>query len=505
MKKVRSILSVFIAAVMMFTLLGVSAFAKDSYTITINNEKTGHEYAAYQIFKGDLSDKTLSNVEWGEGVDGAALLEALKADELLKEDFKDCETAADAAEKLATFGNDSAKAQKFGKLAAENKKTVTGTSNFAESKYTIGNLPAGYYFVEDTKNPEGLEDAYTRYIMDVVRDVEVEPKSVTTTVEKEVKEGEAWQKLADASIGEEVEFRLTATVPANAKKDYDTYKLIFHDTLSKGLTYKDIVSVNVNDVEDLDLKANFEDKGTGEKGVHNFDFTIEDVIEKLSDKEETKISIIYKATVNTDAIIGKPGNPNEVYLEYSNNPNGEELGRTANKKAVVFTYKLDGNKIDGKEKEVKLKDAEFVLKNEEGKFWTTEGNWVASQEEATVVKSDGEGKFAFTGLDEGAYTLIETKAPVGYNTAKDTEFTVTREWIDANKEDGTYTELKINDVAAANLEKGVLAIDVENFKGSILPSTGGKGTVMLYIGGAILIAAGAVYLYMDNKKKAANK
>ena len=242
-----------------------------------------------------------------------------------------------------------------------------------------------------------------------------------------------------------------------------------------------------------------------DKEAHNFDFTIEDVIDKLSDKDETKISVIYKATVNTDAIIGKPGNPNEVYLEYSNNPNGEELGRTAKKKAVVFTYKLDGNKIDGKETETKLKDAEFVLKNEEGKFWTEKGNWVASQEEATVVKSDGEGKFAFTGLDEGKYTLIETKAPEGYNTAKDTEFTITREWTDAKKEDGTYTELKINNVAAADLEKGVLAIDVENFKGSILPSTGGKGTVMLYIGGAVLLIAGAVYLYMDNKKKAANK
>ena len=118
MRKIRKLIGLLLAAAMVFTMSAV-AFADDSsetrYSITIKNEKSGHTYEAYQIFSGDLTvetvqnddgtsteTRTLSNIEWGNGVDKTALLSALKGTADAPTAFQDCEEAADAAAVLET-------------------------------------------------------------------------------------------------------------------------------------------------------------------------------------------------------------------------------------------------------------------------------------------------------------------------------------------------------------------------------------------------------------------
>ena len=120
--------------------------------MTIYNEKSGHTYEAYQVFAGDLSKNTLSNVQWGTGVNGEALLTELKTNDNLKSDFENCTDAKSVAEKLAKFDNNSTKLDAFAKIVANHiNETATGTSNYNESakKYTISGLATGYYFVKD--------------------------------------------------------------------------------------------------------------------------------------------------------------------------------------------------------------------------------------------------------------------------------------------------------------------------------------------------------------------
>ena len=148
MKTVKRALALVLALTLLLAM-SATVFAADdtTYTITINNTTTGHTYEAYQIFAGDLAEKDgktiLSNIEWGSGVNGDALLTALKADATLGNDFKDCTTAAQVADVLATYGSDAGKTQQFAKLAGANlNATVAGTSTWNESgkNYSISSL-----------------------------------------------------------------------------------------------------------------------------------------------------------------------------------------------------------------------------------------------------------------------------------------------------------------------------------------------------------------------------
>ena len=149
MKTVTRALALVLALTLLLAMSATVFAADDTYTITISGDNVvaGHIYEAYQIFKGDLAEKDsktiLSNIEWGSSVNGDALLTALKADATLGNDFKDCTTAAQVADVLATYGSDAGKTQQFAKLAGANlNATVAGTSTWNESgkNYSISSL-----------------------------------------------------------------------------------------------------------------------------------------------------------------------------------------------------------------------------------------------------------------------------------------------------------------------------------------------------------------------------
>ena len=282
-------------------------------------------------------------------------------------------------------------------------------------------------------------------------------------------------------------FQLTATL-ANNIESYKTYSLKFNDTLSKGLDFNNDAVIKLGDKDVTDRFTPSYDAT-----AKTLTFTCDDIL-AFGAKNSDKIVVEYTAKLNENAEIGAAGNPNTVYLDFSNNPNngGEgDRGKTPEDKVIVFTYKLTVNKVDKENKP--LTGAEFSLfKKVNGKDELVEVK--------KILSTNAEGTvFGFTGLDDGTYVLRETKTPDGYNSIEDQTFTISAKH-DENSDDPKLTELT-GDVASGSiidlgvmLEKGELSTDVVNNKGSVLPSTGGAGRVAIYVIGAILVLGGGIVL-----------
>ena len=186
--------------------LGITAFAAETYTITIENDKPGHTYEAYQIFTGDLSVKEgssiLSNISWGDGVTGEG------------------QTAlGNAAEKAAALKTE-ADAKAFAEEVAGYLDSAAAKTSEAQADgtYTISNLSPGYYLVKDKDNTlSDADDFYTAYIMQVVGNVTAEPKGEKPTLDKQIKHNDngSWGVVGDNQIGDTVEFRTISTIPQN--------------------------------------------------------------------------------------------------------------------------------------------------------------------------------------------------------------------------------------------------------------------------------------------------
>ncbi|MGT2757629.1 isopeptide-forming domain-containing fimbrial protein [Streptococcus ovuberis] len=385
MKHLKRMLGAFL--VVLVTLISTkSIFATEqSYTITINGAIDGHTYEAYQIFKGDLSGDTLSNIEWGNGVSDAgkkALGDAVTKAESLKE-------TADA-EAFA------------GAVAPYLQNPIAASGN------TITAPVAGYYLIKDRDGSLSATDkSYTSYILEVVKNVTVTPKADVPTVQKKVKDtndttGETsnWQDSADHDINDNIPFQLTATLPSNYSS-YNTYYLEFADTMSKGLTF-DQASVKVT-VDNVAVDASKYAITTSTEG---FSLKFTDLKTAVSAaKAGSKVVVEYNATLNKNAIIGSLGNPNDVKLIFSNDPNytgdgsNTPTGETPKDRVIVFTYQVIVDKVD--EKKAPLSGAEFKLykKLQDG----------SEKEVALDTNQSTETHFAFKGLDDGDYILKETK------------------------------------------------------------------------------------------------
>ena len=518
MKHTKKLASLLLALVMVFAL-ALPAFAEETYTITIKNATAGHTYEAYQIFAGDLSEGTLSNIEWGTGVSEAG------------------KTAlGDAKAKAETLKNE-ADAKAFATAVAPYLATVAGSANtLTDGEYVISGLAAGYYLVKDQDSTltDG-NDSYTNYILKVVSNVNVNPKSSVPSVQKKVKDTNdsvadsttGWQDSADHDINDVIDYQLTATLANNVSTYAGPYKLVFTDTISKGLTYQSITSVKIqyNSGEIVIPAAAGGSNGytattaayggteTTYAGGNVLTITIDNLKAFLPEGtsatvlDSAKVVVEYKAQLNSNAVIGSAGNPNKVDLEYSNNPNDEqggENGKTPDDTVIVFTYKVVANKVTknpayvegGSEPEyIPLKGAGFTLykKNASGEFVAV-GSEVKGEEMTT---------FEWKGLDDGDYKISETTTPAGYNTIADIEFTITAEH-EVLSDNPTLTSLSGGDKFTGKVETGALSADIENNKGSTLPETGGMGTTIFYVLGSVLVI-GAAVLLITKKRMGASK
>ena len=495
-KKLASFILAF-AMVMAIAMPSV-VMAVDNYTITITPTTSDHTYEAYQIFEGKLSNDKLSDIKWGNAIteEGkTALLNEYKA--------KD---AADLAEKLSKFADKSEQIKEFAKKVSQYLQNPTSAKAEGNTA-TITVDKAGYYLIKDQDNSFGENDeTYTEFILKVVKNQTVAPKSNKPTSEKKVKdindsEGTTmtnWQDSADWDIGDKVPFQLKGTVAADYD-NYKVYKMTFHDHESKGLTFnKDSVKVYVDGKQVTDT-SKYEVVTEGLKDGCTFEVKFADLKQIPGVKAGSTITVEYESELNKNAVIGSEGNPNTIHMEFSNNPNNEqggETGKTPEDKVIVFTYKTIINKVDPDGQP--LKGAEFKLEKKVGEEWV----------EKAVVKNDAGTTFTFKGLDDGVYRLTETVTPEGYNTMNPNplEFTILATHEETAVEPKLLTlsgNPKSGDVTFdSSLENGTLTTNIVNKSGSSLPETGGMGTTVLYVAGTLMILAAGVFLVM--KKKAEN-
>lgn len=501
MKTLKKLTNLFISLFMVFALTTTVFAGGDDTTgtsasdtgttgnsLTINNTgNTAHTLELYQIFTGDLSNGTLSNIKWGSGVTDAG-----------KSALGDAATKAGGITDATTFANE---------VKQYLTNATTSTSVAAGSSYKFDNLAAGYYLVKDVDGSQkDTAGAYTSYIVQVVGSVTQNTKLDVPTVVKKVKDTNDstgvttdWQDSADYDIGDAVPYQITGTLPSNIDK-YTTYKYVFTDTMSKGLTYT--AGKAKIKIGDTDVTSSFTETVTANTdGSTTVTWSCDNLkgISGVTLTENSKVVVIYSCELNNNAVIGSAGNPNTVNLTFSNNPNqgGEgETGKTPDDKNIVFTYKVVVNKVDQDNKA--LAGAEFSISKVNAdntstvvKEFTLTGN----------VKTDAT-TFTATGLDDGTYVLKETKTPAGYNTIADQYFTITAEH-DADSADPKLTKLSGNKLHGSAqttitftsiVSDGSLTTEVVNKKGSTLPSTGGIGTTIFYVAGCALVVLAGVMI-----------
>lgn len=511
MKATKKLLAILLAAVMLMAVLP-GAFADDpTYSLTITGTKPGHTYLLYQIFTGTLTNEggklVLTDVKYGTGWKNQTAGTLVPQNVLNEFQTASGETNIEKyLPNMPTVGN--------GTFA---------TAPSADGATEFTGLPAGYYLVieADADNlPVG--ETMTKHILQVVGDTSVALKASTVSSEKKVQdindsEGtpSAWQDSADYDIGDNVPFQLSATV-SDLLDDYKgPYAMTFHDHQSEGLTFnQDSVEVFVKtssgSAETRIDSANYTVRG-GSESSNSCTFEVHfDNLKNISAVTPGSTIIVrYTSTLNARAKTGAPGNPNEMHITFSNNPNNDkpdnphEEGETPDDMVTVFTFKLVVNKVqpvgDTQETEP-LKGAAFKLskKNSSGAY--VEVKTLGTDKDNPI------DKFEFTGLDDGDYMLEETVTPEGFNTIAPIKFTITAEH-DIISDDPQLTKLLSGNLADGGVEgvlsNGTITTDVVNIKGKTLPSTGGMGTTVFYIIGSILVVCAGVLLISKKRMNGA--
>lgn len=545
MKATKRIFSVFLTCVLAFTMafaMGLTASAAD-YTITINKPAgdIDRTYEAYQIFQGNLDGSTLSDIEWGTGIDGAAFLTELKKNA----SFTSCTDAKTVAEKLAAFTNDSDEAVAFAKLAGKFLTTATATSS--AGKITV---PAGYYLLKDVTTV--AHDALSLNILKVVKDVEVNPKADHPTVDKKIGTDISTGVAAnEATIGDKVPFVIASKVPQ--MQGYTKYFFVLNDSMTAGLTYNRDVAIKIGTTT---LAPTAYDV-TYDDTANTMKIVIKNFIQYKSEAGKD-IVVTYSATLNENADLTQAGNKNTVKLTYSNNPNVESkgenepdstdpVGETPEHVTVTYSTKLQLTKVNGADHNEKLEGVEFqitgtsiktaVSKGEyfkqdaagtyyqlkDGTFTETdptpetESKYVSTSvkyakvtdttEQTNMQKvtasgtTDKNGLITFEGLGAGTYFITELKTKSGYNLLT-APITVV---ITATPGTTSCTWTATMNGAPATFEENMVKLTVENNKGSVLPITGGIGTTIFYVIGGLLVCGAAVMAITKKKLSVEDK
>lgn len=397
---------------------------------------------------------------------------------------------------------------------------TSGPATQSDSSYaaTVNNLAYGYYVVSpQTGSTPTTDGEYVGRGTDAIlvnvkssTPVTQELKSTYPTLTKQVENESGTDSEpgdhASAQVGDTLTFTLTSTIPDMT--EYDTYSFIFHDTLSSGLTFqKGSVEVYVaSDKLDNPENADFKVSGPAGEDGGELTVTMNDFKTRQQANAGKEIKVVYKAKLNKNAVTENVTNAttNEAYLQYSNDPSTGGTGQTNTDKVYVYDFEFTLNKTDGTNP---LEGAHFTLKDNDQPVANTisliqvqagDGTKsaiyrVAEEGETGVtdVVTPASGKIVFRGLEAGTYKLTETAAPEGYNKVTE-DITVT---ISATyNPNGTLASWKVNEDGTDH------EVKVENHAGTVLPGTGGIGTVVFTVAGAAIVIAGAAW-YISRRKQ----
>lgn len=392
------------------------------------------------------------------------------------------------------------------------KATTTVSNNLTDGKYTatFTGLDYGYYVVAvQGATLANTSNEYATLVSVDSTNVNANIKGDLPTVVKKVQVDGTGKDATDAKIGDSLTFTLTSTIPDMSA--YNTYTFNFKDTLSKGLTFGQVNSVKVGDTtltKDTDYTVS-----TSEGSDKNtlLTVTMNDFKNKQQANAGKKITVTYTATLNENAVVGGAGNTNSAKIQYSNDPSTNGTGESEPSKVRVFTYgftvdKYTGDKYDNAA--TRLAGAEFTLAPKNGTaisfVQVTAGSATANavyrvakagETGTTTITTPANGKVVFQGLENGEYTLTETKAPAGYNKlASAIGVKVNGQNNGTDTTDATVTITYNNDNGSSyNQTASNGVIPVQNKSGAILPGTGGMGTIAFTVIGVLVIALGVAW------------
>ena len=539
MKKTIKKLLAALLAVAMVCAMAIPAFADD----TEEDLGKNHCYDAFQIFKGDVTGNDtdgfkISNVGWGSSIAHPnEFLAQLTEDLTIGDKFETSFTPQEAAAVISQWSDSDNNSIAFARCVCNYVYSDGDSTPVLQGGHTNGFKleEAGYYLIVDTSSfsSDANNDSYHAYNSFLLKvnkanyHVQITPKVVKPSVKKEVfdnndigstGDNNGWGSSADHAINEEFQFRLIATLPASENNGhaydyYDKYSVIFHDTLSDGITYDRPDSVVIKSNGKTYVIPNDSSKYTiGLESQNYLVVKIPDVKACAKDagfdlNDGATITVTYTAHLNENAAVnGYAENKNSVRLQYSNNPrpDGEYWGYTPNytpeSEVYVYTYQLNNTKYhDDDNPNNVLAGAGFRLysdeacnneiklkKNNDGTYSRDFSTGASGVE----MISDNKGQFNVKGLDAGTYYLKETTPPAGYSACKVIPVTI--------KADHSRND-------QVNLEGSNLTNDIVNIKagGITLPSTGGIGTTIFYVvGGGLMVAA---IVLLVTKKRMENK
>ena len=477
MKLIKKIAAIMFAFMMVVSMSCNVKADEGSYddgngSITITNAINDKNYTIYEMLKlesfsgNNYSYKIADGWEdfFKEGADGATYMQIDENGYVSYRTDKSTDTdRREFAQKALVYAKEG---------HGIRRQSQPATSNTV----TFSNLKLGYYLID---SPAGTLCGLTT----TNKNASIEEKNGVPSVEKKIVQNDTDVESNFANIGETINFKTTIT----AQKGAQSY--VLHDTMEKGLTFNKDVKVKVSgQINYLNSTTDYEVVENQADGC-NFEIKFtEEFLKTIS--EETKIEITYSATLNGDAKIYE-ANENTTYLTYGNN------NKTTDRKTHTVTYEIKVLKYT-KTTDNPLANAKFSLYNAEtaGTAYTlvqktdTTNYRLATTGEAgvTEITTNGTGKFSIQGLKPGDYWLEETAAPKGYNK-------LTKRIKVHINEAGNYV---IND---ENTGSPIYQVDVANKSGTVLPSTGGAGTTMIYLVGAVLVLGSGVVLATKRRVK----
>ena len=489
-------------------------------------------YDAYQIFSanvvdGDTDAKIATDLAWASDAARDAVLPVLYGAGMSKSQT----TAQEAAEWLNTDSHLTSA------LSAQLARSLqsSGAVSVALNAGTAAELPCGYWLIVADDDAIAQGEAGTAPVMVLVGGsaVTVKPKAATPKVAKHVLEDStaAWGKAADATVADDLYWRLSATVPAGLTA-YDAYTVRFVDTMGAGLDPSkvaasmrmyvaagadggfDVVACEGGNVSSTPAKGWTDMTSRCKVSVEGNAFTVRtgDLIAALGGADAftagARVVAVYNAPLGANCNRGATkGNPNEVFLRYPRSPLADQSGdagftRTPSDDACAYTWGLSLIKRSSSD-DKPLAGAKLRIIDDRGRILTADGSW--STDADACVTTGADGHVELSGVDAGVYTVEEVAAPKGYTAFEGKRtVTVTAEGLDAKQVAAAKPKVTVSaesplrvdaaDAGMGSIELSVLNTPSKEASRGFMPSTGDRTLVLVAVLAAIGVAVIVVAL-----------